>query len=98
MILSTHDLTTENPEIFLQEMSVHPDYQKQGVGTQMLENLGDCLAELYGKRPKTMFAYISEYNVANISLFKKFDFELKRNNLHYLKATGNVPTKQKTLE
>ncbi len=98
LILSTHDLSTDSPEIFLQHIVIHPDYQAKGMGTEILSKLGECLTTLYGKEPKTMFAYISQYNHNSRNLFKKFGFKFKVMDLPYLKAYGDMPTKLKAQE
>ncbi len=98
IILQIFHLNKTEPELFLQYIVVHPDFQKQKIGEQMLENLGDLLESLYGKRPVEMFAYVHKNNQASLNLFKKYDILFFDQGFSYKKAIGYLPNKHKLKE
>lgn len=98
MIIQIYKLTEKEPEMFLQYIVIHPDFQGKKIGEQMLENLGGLLEKLYGKKPVELYAYVHKENTASLNLFKKFDLDFFDEGKTYKKVFGAFPNSQKTKE
>ncbi len=98
-IQSVFRLESESPEVFLQYIVVHPDFQNKGVGTFILSNLGQAIKTYVGKMPTEIFSNVERTNLASQKLFKKFGFEfLDAYDGAYVVATGQTPGLGKTFE
>ncbi len=93
-------LETNDPELFLQYIIIHPDFQHKGIGTHILNNISSAIEKVAGKKPKSIFSYINKENIESQNLYKKFglNFEPVENDDDYLKAYGVMPEFQNKFE
>ncbi len=75
ILINTYDLTTTEPEMFLQYFVINPVFQHQGYGTKILKELFFNLKKYIGIEPYEIFALINQKNIGSLALFKKLNFE-----------------------
>jgi len=104
MIFNAFDLTTKNSQLFLQYIVVSSEYQHQGYGAAMFDELIINAKTYIGVMPKEIFSYIDKSNYASISMFLKKGCSLEpvgggiSNGFDFLKAIGNVKNLQQQIE
>lgn len=76
LILSAYELQTSSPEMFVQYIVLNPKYQNHGYGTGILHELFSNFKKYIGVKPKQIFSYIHQDNIASQKLFKHFGFDL----------------------
>lgn len=91
ILLDAFDLSTENPEMFLQYIVINPKYQNQGIGTEIAKELFLNAEKYIGIKPKEIFAYIDIKNIPSQKLFKNFNFSFRPLKEKYLQAYTNEP-------
>lgn len=91
ILLDAFDLTTEEPNMFLQYIVLHPELQNKGYGTKILNELFANIQTYIGIKPKNIFCYIHKDNIASQKLFNKFNFSLETTYPPYLKASAAEP-------
>ena len=64
------------------DIGVHPDYQRSGVGTKIMENLIDKVKD---KRYASIGLFAWEVNPANIPFYEKFGFERQSSGMELVK-------------
>lgn len=91
LLMHIFDLNTTEPQMFLQYIVIHPEYQKSGIGTQIANEIFLNTKKYVGVKPTEIFSYIHQDNIASQNLFKKFNFSLYPSGDHYLRALTNCP-------
>lgn len=66
-------------------LAIHPDFQRQGLGSLLLENL---LKEAVNRNLERATLEVSENNIKAINLYKKFGFQEAGRRKKYYKKTG----------
>ena len=85
------DITTKNPELFIQYIVVHPKHQHKGYGEAVASELIFNSEKYIGGTPKNFFAFVNKKNKPSVALFKKFGFEFASKGADYMKAETNQP-------
>lgn len=93
ILIDEFDLNTNEPELFIQYICIHPLFQKQGYGEAILKEILFNYNKYIAVKPSNTFAYIHEDNISSQNLFKKFNFTLSElmQNCHYHKAQTQEP-------
>lgn len=73
MLAHSFNLTTE-PELFLQYIVLHPEYQHKGYGNKVLKEFLNNPEKYVGCSPSIIYAYIDKNNWSSLNLFKHFGF------------------------
>lgn len=97
------DVQNFKPHVFQVNIRIHPDYQKQGWGTQLAEHLLKCLEP---HNPTRLHAKVCEYHPHSLAFAEKFGFkETDRNSESALvfadfdpSVYGDVATRMKNEE
>jgi len=71
-LIGTGRLIEDGIMCMLYDIGVHPKYQKQGIGTKILEKL---INEIKNKKYASIGLFAWKENKANISFYKKHGFE-----------------------
>ncbi|MCR5553263.1 MAG: GNAT family N-acetyltransferase [bacterium] len=97
IICQEFEMTSDNPELFLQYIVLRPDMQNKGIGKNIFKILPDAVEKQTGVRPNKAFSYIETTNLASQKLYKNFGFEFRliNNNNNYILASGEF---EKSLE
>ena len=90
-LIDFFDITTDNPEMFIQYIVVHPKHQHKGYGEAFAQELILNSKKYVGGQPKTYFAYIDKDNTASRVLFEKFGFDFKSMTSQFLRAQTTEP-------
>ena len=67
---STEPDTPEDPDAYIQDVMVHPDYQGQGIGTQLVKMAMDRLVE------NRIYMISVIFDPSLLEFYKKFGFHL----------------------
>ncbi len=76
ILAHSFNLTTE-PELFLQYIVLHPEYQHKGYGKQVLKELLNNTEKYVKCDPSNIYAYIDKQNSSSLHLFENFGFLFK---------------------
>lgn len=97
LLMDVFDLTTEEPNLFLQYVVLHPEFQNKGYGTKVLNELFTNIENYVGVKPKKTFCYVHKKNIASRKLFEKFNFNSRECTDTYLKVQAKEPKLVSTL-
>lgn len=81
------DLDTNDPELIIQYIALHPNHQGKGLGKKVIKELLDNSDKYFGTKIKKFFAKVDIDNYASRKMFESLGFELNYTNTRYLKAT-----------
>lgn len=76
ILAHSFNLTTE-PELFLQYIVLHPEYQHSGYGKKILSQLLENSEKYVKCDPANIYAYIDKQNSSSLHLFESLGFVLK---------------------
>ncbi len=68
-------------EGYVQRVGVHPEHQRKGIGSELLER---SMNHLKSAGCKEYFLYVKEDNEAAINLYKKFSFEIEEKSWQFI--------------
>lgn len=91
ILIDAFDLTTTEPEMFLQYIVINPEYQHKGIGTAIAKELFLKPEKYIGVKPNSIFSYIDKTNIASQKLFAKFNFQLKPTQKNFMRAVSYEP-------
>lgn len=91
VLLQAFELDTNEPEMFLQYIVVHPEYQHSGIGTQIAKQIFLNPETLIEVKPAHIFSYIHKENLASQKLFQSLNFKLSDCGENYLRAYTQEP-------
>lgn len=74
IILDAFDLNTPNSQLFIQYIVISPKYQHSGYGNEILTELFSNFKKYIKVKPKNIFCYVHNENLASKKLFSKFGF------------------------
>ena len=86
---------TDNPELMIQYIVLHPDYQKQGIGKSAIRQLITDSNIYFGTNVDSVFARLDKENYASKRMFDKIGFTFLPVSNNYLQATFQISENNK---
>ena len=84
------NISINKPELILQYIVLNPDYQNEGYGTMVLNELISNPQKYFNLSPTEVYANIQKENNASLNLFKKFGFSFTSAPMGYLRAHKSI--------
>ena len=88
-------LKTSSPELLIQYIVIHPNFQGQGIGTQVLTDLIYNPQTYFKTNIGKVFSRIENNNYASRQMFKKLGFNLAFTNSRFMKANITISENNK---
>ena len=84
------DMKTKSPELIIQYLTIHPEFQGQGVGSYFLREITTNPKKYIGIKTKKYFTRIDETNIPSKKTFEKFGFNFSTPHSGFLVAKLNT--------
>ena len=90
LLCFAYEIGDYSSELYLQYIVLNPNYQKQGLGTNILKEFFINQKQYLGFEPENICAVVNRVNFSSLNLFKKFGFTFKRKSRSYLWAENDL--------
>lgn len=98
ILFQVFDMTTKEPEMFLQYLVVNPKFQHMGYGSEILKELLLNSRKYFNCTPQEIFCYVDKNNFASLNLFKKLGFTNNETNTKFNRLHTTLKTFTKTIQ
>ena len=97
LLCFAYEIGDYSSELYLQYIVLNPNNQKQGLGTNILNEFFINQKQYLGFEPENICAVVNKTNFSSVNLFKKFGFSFKRKSRSYFWAENDLYSIKKIL-